>query len=45
MTEPRMVDLFCGIGGFRLAFDAAGCRCVASYDIDKFAAKTYEASD
>lgn len=44
LTHHRMVDLFCGIGGFRLAFDAAGCRCVASYDVDKFAAQTYEAN-
>lgn len=36
------IDLFCGIGGFRLAFQRAGGKCVWSSDWDKFARKTYE---
>ena len=40
----RFVDLFCGIGGFRLAFERAGCECVWSCDWDKHAQKTYEAN-
>lgn len=48
--EVRFIDLFCGIGGFRYAamdaFAALGVtgRCVFSSDIDKFAAKSYEAN-
>lgn len=40
----RFVDLFCGIGGFRLAFASAGCKCVFSSDWDKFSQQTYEAN-
>lgn len=40
----RFIDLFCGIGGFRLAFDKAGAKCVFSCDSDKFSQKTYEAN-
>jgi DNA (cytosine-5)-methyltransferase 1 len=38
----RFIDLFCGIGGFRIAFERAGCRCVWSCDWDKHAQKNYE---
>lgn len=37
----RFIDLFCGIGGFRLAFERAGARCVFSSDWDKFSRQTY----
>ena len=37
----RFIDLFCGIGGFRLGFEAAGCECVFSSDWDKHSQKTY----
>ena len=40
-TQPTFVDLFCGIGGVRLAFEAAGARCVFSCDWDKYAQQTY----
>ena len=40
----RFIDLFCGIGGFRIAFERAGCQCVWSCDWDKHAQKTYEAN-
>lgn len=40
----RFIDLFCGIGGFRLAFEGAGCECVFSSDWDKYAQVTYEAN-
>ena len=36
----RFIDLFCGIGGFRLAFERAGARCVFSSDWDKFSRQT-----
>jgi len=40
----RFIDLFCGIGGFRIAFQRAGGKCVFSSDWDKFAQQTYEAN-
>lgn len=40
----RFVDLFCGIGGFRLAFEQAGCECVFSSDWNEKAQDTYEAN-
>jgi DNA (cytosine-5)-methyltransferase 1 len=33
--------LFCGIGGFRIAFEGAGARCVFSSDWDKYSQITY----
>ena len=36
------VDLFAGIGGTRLAFERAGCRCVYSSEWDKYAQITYK---
>lgn len=39
----RFVDLFAGIGGFRLGLEPLGGRCVFSCEIDPFAATTYEA--
>lgn len=46
----RFIDLFCGIGGFRIAFEEA-CdnngimsECVFSSDIDKFCQTSYEAN-
>jgi DNA (cytosine-5)-methyltransferase 1 len=38
----RFIDLFCGIGGFRIGFERAGCRCVWSCDWDTHAQKTYQ---
>ncbi|MFN0122694.1 MAG: DNA (cytosine-5-)-methyltransferase [Blastocatellia bacterium] len=45
-VRPRFtfIDLFAGIGGFRLAFERAGGRCLFSSEWDGFAAKTYEAN-
>lgn len=40
----RFIDLFCGIGGFRIAFERAGAQCVFSSDYDKFSQQTYEAN-
>ena len=31
----RFIDLFCVIGGFRIAFEKAGAKCVFSSDYDK----------
>jgi DNA (cytosine-5)-methyltransferase 1 len=44
-TRPRkFIDLFCGIGGFRIAFEKVGCECVWSCDWDKYSQITYEAN-
>lgn len=40
----RFIDLFCGIGGFRIAFEKAGGICVFSSDNDKHSQQTYEAN-
>ncbi len=40
----KFIDLFAGIGGFRLAFQAAGGKCVFTSEWDKFAKQTYEAN-
>ncbi len=40
----NFIDLFAGIGGFRIAMEKAGAKCVFSNEIDKFACKTYEAN-
>lgn len=42
--QLRFIDLFCGIGGFRLAFEKAGARCVFSSDWDKHSQQTYAAN-
>lgn len=36
------VDLFAGIGGFRLALDNLGCKCVFSSEWNKFSQQTYQ---
>lgn len=43
-TEFRFIDLFCGIGGFRIAGEKAGARCVFSSDWDRFSRQTYAAN-
>lgn len=37
------IDLFAGIGGFRIGLEAVGGKCVFSSEWDKHAQKTYEA--
>lgn len=44
-TQPlKFIDLFCGIGGFRIAFQKAGGECVFSSDWNEMAQITYEAN-
>jgi DNA (cytosine-5)-methyltransferase 1 len=38
----KFIDLFSGIGGFRLAFESVGATCVFSADIDRHACETYK---
>ncbi len=37
----KMIDLFAGIGGIRIAFESNGVECVKSSEIDKYACDTY----
>ena len=43
-TRFSFIDLFCGIGGFRLGFESVGAKCVFSSDWDKYSRMTYEAN-
>lgn len=38
----KTLDLFAGVGGFRLAFDNVGYKCAFANDIDKNAKTTYD---
>jgi DNA (cytosine-5)-methyltransferase 1 len=38
------VDLFAGIGGFRIALEKGGAKCVFSSEIDKYALQVYKAN-
>lgn len=38
----KFIDLFCGLGGFRIALEKQNCKCVFSSDIDEAVAKVYE---
>lgn len=40
----KFIDLFAGIGGMRIAFEAAGATCVFSCEWDKHSQRTYEAN-
>lgn len=40
----KFIDLFCGIGGFRIAFENIGGQCVFSSDWDKYSRLTYAAN-
>lgn len=40
--KVKFIDLFAGIGGFRLAFERVGYKCVFSSEIDKHACEMYE---
>ena len=44
MSKIKFIDLFAGIGGFHLAFDSLGAKCVFASEIDSAARKTYEAN-
>lgn len=43
MDKSRLtfIDLFAGIGGFRLAFEKLNCQCVFSSEWNKFSRQTY----
>lgn len=41
---PTFFDLFAGVGGFRLALEGLGWRCVGWCEVDKFCQTTYRAN-
>ena len=43
-SDFRFIDLFAGIGGIRLAFEAIGGECVFTSEWDSFAQRTYMAN-
>lgn len=42
LSGYTFIDLFAGIGGFRLALESFGARCVYSNEWDKYAQETYK---
>jgi DNA (cytosine-5)-methyltransferase 1 len=44
LASFRFIDLFAGIGGTRLGFEAAGGRCVFTSEWNKYACQTYRAN-
>ena len=38
----KFIDLFCGIGGFKIGFEKSGFKSVFSSDINKNVQDTYE---
>ncbi|MBF2375170.1 DNA cytosine methyltransferase [Listeria seeligeri] len=41
--QKKFLDLFAGVGGFRLGMEAAGHKCVGFVEIDKYARASYSA--
>lgn len=42
LTGLKFIDLFAGLGGFRLALESFGAKCVYSNEWDKYAQKVYQ---
>ena len=42
VEQLNFIDLFAGIGGFRIALERTGANCVFSSEWDKFAQITYK---
>ena len=42
LSEIKFIDLFAGIGGFRLSLESFGAKCVFSCEINKHSCLTYE---
>jgi DNA (cytosine-5)-methyltransferase 1 len=41
LEGKKFIDLFAGIGGFRIALESLGAECVYSNEWDKFAQQSY----
>lgn len=44
LKDMKFIDLFAGIGGFRLALESLGAECVYSNEWEKYACETYKAN-
>lgn len=44
LPEFKFIDLFAGIGGFRLAFQNLNGKCIFTSEWDKYSKKTYQAN-
>lgn len=44
LKDYKFIDLFAGLGGFRLALESLGAKCVYSNEWDKFAQEVYKAN-
>jgi len=42
IKQFKFIDLFSGIGGFRIALESLGGKCVYSSEIDEYAIRTYK---
>lgn len=42
LNNLKFIDLFAGLGGFRLALESCGARCVYSNEWDKYAQEVYK---
>jgi DNA (cytosine-5)-methyltransferase 1 len=42
LKNYTFIDLFAGIGGFHLALDSFGAKCVFASEWDKYAAELFE---
>lgn len=43
-NQYKFIDLFAGLGGFRIALESNGAKCVFSSEIDKYACETYKSN-
>lgn len=42
LNNIKFIDLFSGIGGFKISFESFGVKCVLSSEIDKYTINKYK---